>query len=269
LVGRLASVSLTNLSTDNRSLHNQLDEGSGTRLTDNNNSRAFEGGGASSAARWRADEDEDQIGRERRHMIPDDAGFGYDPTVEEPFDLIRPHFVDTLPAAAVNPAFLPPVGRQGTLANAGYPGSCAAWSSAYGLATFTGARAGLVQPSLPTGQASPAFIYVQVLREMGAAAATCGGSMFASYFSILKNGTASMADAPYVPDCNTLWQAYAGATIAANTGFAVASVKGVATSDLDSVKQAPAAHSSTARGCSLTGTATAATRCLTGETARF
>jgi hypothetical protein len=185
-------------------------------------------------------------------MILDDAGFGYDPTIEEPFEVIRPQFVDTLSAAvAVNPAFLPPVGRQGKSSNAGYPGTCTAWSTSYGLATFTAARAGLVNPALPTGQASPALIYIQVLKEHGATAATCGDSAVKPYFSILKNGTASMADAPYVPDCVTLWQAYADATIASNASFAMASVKGIATSDLDHVKQVLASGRALAYGTRL------------------
>ncbi len=134
-------------------------------------------------------------------MIADDAGFGYDPTLAEPFPPTRPRFVATLPsAAAVDPALLPPVGRQGTLASAGYPGSCCAWASTYGLATFTAARAGRVSPSTPGGQASPAYIYVQVLKEAGDTAGSCGGSQFGSYFSLLKDGTASLAAAPYVPN---------------------------------------------------------------------
>lgn len=185
-------------------------------------------------------------------MILDDAGFGYDPTVSEPFAITRPQFVTELPAAAVvNPAFLPPVGQQGTVASAGYPGSCCAWASTYGLATFTAARAGRVSPALPSGRASPAYIYIQVLKERGDAADGCGGSQFDNYFSKLKDGTASMASAPYVPDCTTLWQAYANATIPGNKDFAISGVQGVATSDLDSIKQVLASGRALAYGTRL------------------
>lgn len=185
-------------------------------------------------------------------MIQDDAGFGYDPSLPEAFEVTRPRFVDQLlPAAAVDPAFLPPVGQQGTAASPGYPGSCCAWASTYGLATFTAARAGRVSPASPSGQASPAYIYIQVLQEMGDSSDSCTGSKFESYFNILKNGTASMATAPYYAQCQTLWQDYAGKTIASNADFAIAQVKGVSTSDLDSVKQVLASGRALAYGTKL------------------
>jgi len=94
----------------------------------------------------------------------DDGDRGYDPTAPEPFTTEKAQFVETLPVAAiVNPAFLPPVGQQGTTASPGAPGSCVAWASTYGLATFTAARAGRVNPSEASGQASPAQIYIEVL----------------------------------------------------------------------------------------------------------
>ena len=89
----------------------------------------------------------------------DDCDRGYDPTAREPFPTERAHFVDALPQAAiVNLAFLPPVGQQGTAASPGAPGSCCAWASVYGLATFTAARAERVDPSMPSGkEAGPRF----------------------------------------------------------------------------------------------------------------
>jgi hypothetical protein len=185
-------------------------------------------------------------------MILEDADFGYDPTVSEPFAITQPQFVAELPAAAlVNPAFLPPIGQQGTVASAGYPGSCCAWASTYGLATFTAARAGRVSPALPSGRASPAYIYIQVLKEHGGVADDCGGSQFDNYFSKLKDGTASMASAPYVPDCRSLWLAYANATIPSDKDFAISRVHGIATSDLNSIKQVLASGRALAYGTRL------------------
>jgi hypothetical protein len=135
---------------------------------------------------------------------------GYDPTVWEPFPTETPHFLDRLPRAAiVNPAFLPPVGQQGTTASIGSPGTCCAWATVYGLATFTAASAGRVDPSVASGQASPAQIYIDVLKNKNTHECSCAGTSFKDYFSILlAGGTQSLAEAPYISDCTALWLAY-------------------------------------------------------------
>jgi hypothetical protein len=145
----------------------------------------------------------------------DDYNRGYDPTVGEPIPVEHPRLVDKLPPATmVNPAFLPPVGQQGTTASEGAPGSCCAWASVYGLATFTAARAGRVDPSKPSGQASPAQIYIQALQERKVGSGDCADTGFGEYFGILQaSGTASLADAPYIPDCTSLWLAYGSAPV--------------------------------------------------------
>lgn len=167
-----------------------------------------------------------------------DCDRGYDPSTREPIPVERVRLLDKLPSAAiVNPAFLPPVGTQGTTAQEGAPGSCCAWASVYGLATFTAARAGRVDPSHPAGQASPAQIYVEVLQERGVAVGTCGDTSFADYFAILdKAGAQSLADAPYMPDCTSLWLAYSTLPAAARDVFRLRAQSSVETSDLDSVK---------------------------------
>lgn len=89
----------------------------------------------------------------------DFEGFGYDPETREPISTSQPRYVDELlPSYEVTAAYLPPVGQQGTTTDPGSPGSCAAWASTYGLATFTAAKAGLANPSADYGQASPAYI---------------------------------------------------------------------------------------------------------------
>jgi C1A family cysteine protease len=171
--------------------------------------------------------------------IIDDGDRGYDPTLREPFDTEQANFVDTLPAAAiVNPAFLPPVGQQGTAASPGAPGSCCAWASVYGLATFTAARAGRIDPSIPSGQASPAQIYIDVLNGKKVTPGACSGSAFSDYFPTLKtSGVPSMGAAPYIPDCPSLWFAYQNQTIQPNATFIIGETACIETSDLASIKQ--------------------------------
>ncbi len=183
----------------------------------------------------------------------DGAGYGYDPTTREPGEPVTVRYTADLPSAArVNPAYLPPVGRQGTPADPGAPGSCAAWSSTYGLATFVAARAGSADPAGPDGQASPAAIFVQALEAEGAVSATCAGSQFHSYFSILEgDGAAPLSRAPYRPDCGWLWQQYGGTSPAPDPRFAFGAVSSVETADLDSIKQVIAAGGALVYGTKL------------------
>jgi hypothetical protein len=157
------------------------------------------------------------------------AHFGYDPTVQETIEFQAPGERPALPAAAqVDSTYLPPVGKQTSP-------SCAAWASTYGLATFTAARAGNYSPQSPTQQASPAYIYIQVMKEDGESQ-SCTGSRMTSYISILDNGgTATMQQAPEEP-CSTLWQEYGSQTLSADAAFNVGTVSAVKSTDLASIK---------------------------------
>src|SRR5215213_3760984 len=161
--------------------------------------------------------------------IYENAHFGYDPTVPETVEFLAPDERPALPSSAqVDDSYLPPVQRQTTP-------SCAAWASTYGLATFTAARAGNYSPQSPAQQASPAYIYIQVMKEDGQQQ-TCTGSSMTSYVAILdKGGTATMQQAPEEP-CSTLWQDYGTQTLAPDAAFNVGTVSAVKSTDLDSIK---------------------------------
>lgn len=166
--------------------------------------------------------------------------YGYDPTVAEDIEFMAPEALAVLPpTATVNRQFLPPVGEQGTAQNPGSPGSCAAWASTYGLATFTGAKAGNYAPTTAAQQASPASIYIQVLQAKAVSPNTCSGSQFSYYFKILaQGGTANLENAPYFPDCATLWTDYANNNnLPADSAFTISNIAAVKTDDLDSIKQ--------------------------------
>jgi len=161
--------------------------------------------------------------------------YGYDPTLPEPIEVTRPSRLVELPAsAAVNPKYLPPVGRQ-------VVPSCAAWASTYGLATFTAALAGKYEPNTPDLQASPAYIYIQVMKKQRVADDRCNGSQLMSYFSLLAHGhdgTATMEKAPYTPPCKTLWSNYGSADPPLDSAFAIGPPKAVAAKTRpDDVKQ--------------------------------
>lgn len=161
--------------------------------------------------------------------------FGYDPTIVEVGRTIRPKTTGAPPAAAtVDAQYLPPPKAQGTTQHVGSPGSCAAWASTYGLATYTAAAASSQTPSSPSQQASPAHIYIEVMINDGQT--TCNGSNLASYLNILQEGgTPTWATAPYYPNCPELWSSYnAGAT--ADASFQVPGWAIVETSDLDAIK---------------------------------
>jgi len=94
-------------------------------------------------------------------------GYGYDPTTVEPIPVSTAPIDENVPSKYTVPMkYLPPVGQQGTAESPGYPGSCAAWATTYGLATYTAAKKGLVDPSSSSGQASPAYIYIQALKQL-------------------------------------------------------------------------------------------------------
>ena len=175
---------------------------------------------------------------------------GYDPTIIEPGVELIPSFPGSLPPqATVDPTYLPPVGAQGTAAHQGSPGSCAAWASTYGLATFTAAAAAKQAPSDPSRQASPAHIYIQVMKADHNT--TCKGSQLTSYLNILINGgTPNWQTAPYTPDCATLWNAY-DPNAAADANFQIPGHSYVKTSNLDAIKAVIAGGSALAYGTAL------------------
>jgi C1A family cysteine protease len=168
-------------------------------------------------------------------VLNPDFNPGYDPTTVETGRSIRPAFAGAPPTTAtVNPDYLPPPQAQGTAQHQGSPGSCAAWASTYGLATFTAAAASKQSPSTASLQASPAHIYIEVLKSYGAT--TCQGSQLGSYLNFLTQaGTPNLATAPYYPNCPELWSSYdANATVDAS--FQIPGWAMVDTSDLDSIK---------------------------------
>lgn len=175
-------------------------------------------------------------------LMPEDRG--YDPASPEFADLVESFDGSTPPAkATVQRKYLPPVGRQGTAASPGSPGSCAAWASTYGLATFTAAKAGDYSPTEPAQWASPAAIYVHVLKEDRFASNVCHGTQMTSYFSILsKGGTPSLESAPYTPSCDELWSDYGGAAPAPDPRFTVPGYRAIATTNLTALKQVIASN---------------------------
>ena len=187
-------------------------------------------------------------------MTVDFEGFGYDPETREPIPTSQPRYVDELlPSYEVTAAYLPPVGQQGTAKDPGSPGSCAAWASTYGLATFTAAKAGVANPAADYGQASPAYIYIKVLQQGKASGPPCTGSSFQPYFDILAaNGTPSMKTAPYVADCSKLWKEYGERVLPTAGAFQIGPIGAVdVTNDLTSLKQVLASNRALAYGTRL------------------
>lgn len=139
------------------------------------------------------------------------AVYGYDPSGDK--DLLaqaRPFVYEgTLPdKAMVNTEYLPPVGQQGTLEHPGAPGTCAAWAYVYGLIGFTAACNNKFSPDTPDNQASPAHVYIQVMKADGNSENVCGDSSFRTYTQFLQQGTPNMQIAAYTPDCKSLWRGY-------------------------------------------------------------
>ncbi|MBX9947020.1 MAG: hypothetical protein K2Y40_23310 [Reyranella sp.] len=161
--------------------------------------------------------------------------YGYDPSVTEDVRFVVPPRPATLPPQAnVDPAFLPPVGKQTTP-------SCFVWSSTYGVATYMAAQASGQSPSSPANQASPTYTYIQVELQQGLASGTCTGGKIASCFDFLNSngGTPSLAAAPNETGCSAAWNAYGSGGIAPDpafqvTGIAQISIKG--SQGLDSLR---------------------------------
>lgn len=167
--------------------------------------------------------------------VPD---YGYDPAGDEGVECVQVRGLATLLDHYVIPAtMLPPVGMQGTVEDPGAPGSCAAWASTYDLATSAAARAGGYNPSTTDLQASPAFIYMQVI---DISAPPCKGSALTSYFKILSaTGTPNMANAPYYANCQELVNNYHDPTKPPlmDSAFKLGKTTCVQASDAESIKQ--------------------------------
>lgn len=170
---------------------------------------------------------------------PETPDYGYDLSSREAGEFtVPPAPLEPPPAATVPLAFLPPVGRQGTEQNPGSPGTCAAWSSTYGLATFTAARRSGQAPTNSLQWASPAEIFVKVLQVEQQASNTCAGSRITSYLaSLAKGGTPSLADAPYIPECQTLWTRYGSGSLPPDPAFLIPEYRKVTTTNLTFIKR--------------------------------
>jgi C1A family cysteine protease len=160
------------------------------------------------------------------------VNLGYDPTRREPVKTTRPPRPDVLPSKTfVGGKWLPPVQNQGSCP------SCAAWSSTYGLATFFAAKAGDYSPSDPALQASPAYIYIQVMQQDGMSNDDCQGSQLSSYFALLEQGgTPTRAQAPSGGGCDAFWSEYSGGGLQADAAFTLTGKWVDASTNLDDVK---------------------------------
>lgn len=91
-----------------------------------------------------------------------------------------------LPAVYYNPAYLPPVGNQGS------QGSCTAWAVAYYFKTYQEAKEKHWDPADPAHQCSPAFMYNLINGGKD------GGSFISDAFKLLEDvGCGTLADMPY------------------------------------------------------------------------
>jgi len=148
--------------------------------------------------------------------------FGYDPATSEDCPrAILPARREALPArATVNPAWLPPVGRQTTP-------SCFVWAAIYGLATFKAAKAGGYTPSVPYLQASPFYAYVKILEQHGAAPDSCTGGRISWCLDFLQanDGTPNLEQAPFpAPEpgdssCGAAWAMYGDTSLVSDYAF--------------------------------------------------
>jgi hypothetical protein len=165
--------------------------------------------------------------------------FGYDPTLDRGLTAapLPVGAVPSLSAYTVPLEWLPPVGAQGTSQEPGEPGTCTAWAGTYGLATYTQAKKTGTPPTTPDLQASPAYIYIVVREQAHASGIPCLGTSYQPYFTLLAaQGTFSMAEAPYVADCGTLWAEYKGHAVPAGNEFVMPAVSYVSTSDVFGMK---------------------------------
>ncbi len=187
-------------------------------------------------------------------QAPGDEDYGYDPALDVGVQC-PPVFVPaTLPSSAlVDPTYLPPVGTQGTTQHPGSPGTCAAWAAVYGLATFTAAKRTQSAPTSDELIASPAYIYLQVRKQLNDATPPCRGSSFKPYLDILAaNGAANLQTAPYFTDCQSLTSYYStNPTPPADSRFALTGATAVDTTNQNGLKQLLASNCAIAYGTRL------------------
>jgi hypothetical protein len=155
--------------------------------------------------------------------------YGYDPDVVE----MAPRVTPPRPAATqgpqtVNPAWLPPVGRQTSPC-------CFVWSSTYGLATFFAAQNGDYTPDSADQQASPTYTYIQIQEQEGIISGACTGGMIGTCLGYLQahGGTPTMQAAPNQPGCAATWEAYGKGGLAPDPRFAVPGFASVAVTGPD------------------------------------
>ncbi len=125
--------------------------------------------------------------------------------------------------AAVDPAWLPPVGTQTTP-------SSVAWAVIYGLATHKAARAARRAPTEPALQASPHYPYIKILEQTGGRPGLCRGGLISWCFDFLlaNDGAPTLDQAPApVPKpghspCQAAWRAYGGTLLVSDYAFSIA-----------------------------------------------
>jgi len=149
--------------------------------------------------------------------------YGYDPDTVEACPIVIPAVPLRLPVrAAVDPAWLPPVGTQTTP-------SSVAWAVIYGLATHKAARAAGRSPTEPSLQASPHYPYIKILEQTGGRPGLCGGGLVSWCFDFLlaNDGAPTLEQAPApVPKpghshCQAAWRAYGGAQLVSDYAFSI------------------------------------------------
>jgi hypothetical protein len=150
--------------------------------------------------------------------------YGYDLDLVEACPIVIQALPGRLPArAAVDPAWLPPVGTQAT------PSSFA-WAAIYGLATHKAARAAGRPPMEPALQASPHYPYIKILEQYGGRPGACGGGLISWCFDFLlaHDGAPTLEQAPVpVPKpghspCQAAWRAYGGTQLVSDYAFSIA-----------------------------------------------
>lgn len=101
---------------------------------------------------------------------------------------------EALPTRYYNPAYLPPVGNQGS------QGSCTAWAVGYYFKTYQEASEKQWDPALSEHQCSPAFMYHLINGGQD------GGSFISDAFLLLEDmGCGTLADMPYNPGDFSSW----------------------------------------------------------------
>lgn len=150
--------------------------------------------------------------------------YGYDPDSVEACPIVIPAVPERLPVrAAVDPAWLPPVGSQTTP-------SSVAWAVIYGLATHKAARTDRRSPTEPALQASPHYPYIKLLEQTGGRPGFCRGGLISWCFDFLlaHDGAPNLEQAPApVPKpghshCQAAWRAYGGALLVSDYAFSIA-----------------------------------------------